>query len=93
MAVRSMAVGNGPTVRPPVLLLLAALLRTAQPSDFTLDTALPWVLGNTPASAVPVPRLFGMGRLFAAFSRMVIYTTSTLHFLAFSAINFEKSIR
>ncbi len=33
---------------PPVL-LRAAFLRTAHLKNFTLDTALPWVLSNTPA--------------------------------------------
>jgi len=31
---------------------LAAFWRTAPPNNFTLDAALPWVLGNTPAGAV-----------------------------------------
>ncbi len=31
----------------PLVLLLAAFLRTAHPNNFTLDTALPWVLSNT----------------------------------------------
>ncbi len=41
-------VRNGPIAWPPVL-LLAAFSRTAHPNNFTLDTALPWVLSNTPA--------------------------------------------
>ncbi len=40
---------NGPITRPPVL-LLAAFSRTAHPNNFTLNTALPWVLSNTPAT-------------------------------------------
>jgi len=38
---------------------------------FTIATALPWVLGNTPGSVVRCPFhcLIGMSRLLAAFSR------------------------
>ncbi len=48
MPVQNAPVRNGPTAWPPVL-LLAAFSRTAHPNDFTLDTALLWVLSNTPA--------------------------------------------
>ncbi len=33
---------------PPVL-LLEVFSRTTHPNSFTMDTALPWVLSNTPA--------------------------------------------
>lgn len=33
----------------PLVLLLAAFPRTAHPKNFTLNTAFPWLLSNTPA--------------------------------------------
>ncbi len=39
---------NGPTALP-LISLLAAFSRTAQPNNFTLDSGLVWVLSNTPA--------------------------------------------
>ncbi len=33
----------------PLALLLAAFSKTTHPNSFTLETALPWVLSNTPA--------------------------------------------
>ncbi len=46
--VENVPVRIGQIAWPPVL-MLAAFSRTAHPNNFTLDTALPWVLRNTPA--------------------------------------------
>ena len=47
MPVQNVPVRNRPIAWPPIL-LLAAFLRTAHPNNFTLHTALPCVLSNTP---------------------------------------------
>ena len=46
--VQNVPVQNG-HIAWPVVLLLAALLRTAHPNNFTVNAVLPWVLSNTPA--------------------------------------------
>ncbi len=46
--VQNVPVQNGPIAWPQVL-LLAAFSRTAHPSNFIVNTALPLVLSNTPA--------------------------------------------
>ncbi len=40
---------------------VAAFLRTAQPNNFTPDTALPWVLSNT---ATKCPRVRSLPKFF-----------------------------
>ncbi len=46
--IQNMPVQNRSIAWPPVL-LLPAFSKTAHPNNFRLDTALPWVLSNTPA--------------------------------------------
>ena len=48
MPIQKVPVRNGPIAWPPRW-LRAAFWRTAHPNNFILDTALPWVLSDTPA--------------------------------------------
>jgi len=74
VAVQNVAIRSVSLPVPGVL--LAAFWRTADP-NFTGDTALPWVLGKTLASAVPVPCLFGMRPIALQLScEPLIQTTS-----------------
>lgn len=87
-----LSIQNGRLLRS---LLVSAFLKTAHANHSTLKAALPRVLSNIPTCVVPVPCLFGMGRLLCSLLEKAAHPKKnsqlTLHFVGTSAIHVPRS--